>query len=90
MQKILGGILEYFLLSRTLHDFFFLNYTRTGVLDAYRRSLSNMVFGGPTAFAPIISQVVQSMRPGDQNNYYLLLILTAGQIEDLVQTEQVS
>lgn len=43
----------------------------------------------PAFFEPIVRKVIQSMTIIDQDNYYILLILTPGQIADIENTENV-
>ena len=61
-----------------------------GVIQAYRRCLPAIQLFGPTNFAPVINHVAQfaaSHTNGD--NYFILLILTDGEMTDMAQTKQV-
>jgi len=60
-----------------------------GVIQAYRRCLPAIQLFGPTNFAPVINHVAQfaaSHTNGD--NYFILLILTDGEMTDMAQTKQ--
>lgn len=60
-----------------------------GVLDAYRSSISKIVFSGPTNFCPLIDKIKTSIKNNlnpQSMNYYILLIITDGQISDMKQT----
>ncbi|NWT05053.1 CPNE1 protein, partial [Mionectes macconnelli] len=63
-----------------------------GVVDAYRQILPQIRLYGPTNFSPIINHVARfaahSMQQGTAAHYYILLIITDGEITDLDQTRQ--
>ncbi|XP_057379828.1 copine-8-like [Daphnia carinata] len=75
---------------------FFVNMTANphcfgvgGVIDAYRRCLPLIQLYGPTNFAPVINHVARfaaAHSNGDQ--YFILLILTDGEICDFPETKQ--
>ena len=64
-------------------------YGLEGVIKAYKKSVSKIVFSGPTHFSPILEKVRTSLL-GHKNlspmDYFILLIITDGQINDLKQT----
>ena len=54
------------------------------VLDTYRENVSKIKFLGPTHFAPVIEKAKQQvMASTDDKMYYILLILTDGEIHDM-------
>ncbi|XP_072412234.1 copine-1-like isoform X1 [Chiloscyllium punctatum] len=61
-----------------------------GIIDAYRNAIVNVRLYGPTNFCPIITHVSQfaaaSTQAGTAAQYYVLLIITDGEITDLDQT----
>jgi hypothetical protein len=61
-----------------------------GILDLYKYSLSSVVLHGPTVFTPLLRAVVQEIgkKPCTQQdqNYYILLIITDGVIHDMQNT----
>lgn len=61
-----------------------------GVLEAYKKTLGEIVFHGPTVFNEVISEVVHyaSVKKigQDSQRYFLLLILTDGGINDVRST----
>ena len=63
-----------------------------GVLEAYRKAVSSVVFHGPTNFHEIITLVGNSAapysqpKPGQLLRYSILLILTDGVITDMKET----
>ncbi|XP_060087039.1 RNA-binding protein 12 isoform X3 [Heteronotia binoei] len=63
-----------------------------GVVDAYRQALPQIRLYGPTNFSPIINHVARFAAHSAQQNtasqYYVLLIITDGEITDLDQTRQ--
>ncbi|KAJ7414852.1 Copine-1 [Pitangus sulphuratus] len=63
-----------------------------GVVDAYRQILPQIRLYGPTNFSPIITHVARfaahSVQQGTAAHYYILLIITDGEITDLDQTRQ--
>lgn len=62
-----------------------------GIMEAYTKSLYSTKLSGPTLFFPLISKIMskcdQSKRNND-NQYYILLILTDGQIHDMEETKR--
>ncbi|KAF1507443.1 Copine-1, partial [Eudyptula minor novaehollandiae] len=63
-----------------------------GIVDAYRQILPQIRLYGPTNFSPIINHVArfaaQSAQQGTASQYFILLIITDGEITDLDQTRQ--
>ncbi|XP_060692551.1 copine-1-like isoform X2 [Hemiscyllium ocellatum] len=61
-----------------------------GIIDAYRNAIVNVRLYGPTNFCPIITHVSRfaaaSTQAGTAAQYYVLLIITDGEITDLDQT----
>lgn len=61
-----------------------------GILEAYRTCLSQVVLYGPTNFSPVIYHVAKFAAAAQQEqgakNYYVLLILTDGEITDVANT----
>ena len=61
-----------------------------GIMNAYKGAISTVHLSGPTHFAPVISAAVTSAEQAsvDQMNqqYFILMILTDGQIEDVQKT----
>ncbi|XP_062326853.1 copine-3-like isoform X1 [Osmerus eperlanus] len=61
-----------------------------GIIEAYRLALPQVKLHGPTNFSPIINHVARLAVGGAQQNnasqYFVLLILTDGEITDLDQT----
>ena len=60
-----------------------------GVMDVYKSMVERVRFSGPTNFAPLISEAMNSVQRGYQSNkmtYSILLILTDGQITDFQET----
>ncbi|XP_078093061.1 copine-1-like isoform X3 [Mustelus asterias] len=61
-----------------------------GIIDAYRNAIVNVKLYGPTNFSPIITHVSQfaaaSTQQATAGQYYVLLIITDGEITDLDQT----
>jgi len=63
----------------------------SGILAAYRNCLMQVQLHGPTNFAPVINHVARFARSyKDGDSYFILLILTDGEITDMPQTTQVS
>uniref|UniRef100_A0A8C8DKZ1 Copine-3 n=1 Tax=Oryzias sinensis TaxID=183150 RepID=A0A8C8DKZ1_9TELE len=62
-----------------------------GIVDAYRMVLPQLRLSGPTNFSPIINHVASIASSAAQANaatqYFVLLILTDGEITDLDQTK---
>ncbi|ETE61506.1 RNA-binding protein 12 [Ophiophagus hannah] len=63
-----------------------------GIIDAYRQALPQIRLYGPTNFSPIINHVARfaahSVQEKTASQYYVLLIITDGEITDLDQTRQ--
>uniref|UniRef100_A0A8C3Y4C0 Copine-3 n=1 Tax=Catharus ustulatus TaxID=91951 RepID=A0A8C3Y4C0_CATUS len=63
-----------------------------GIVDAYRQILPQIRLYGPTNFSPIINHVARfaahSLQQGTAAQYFILLIVTDGEITDLDQTRQ--
>uniref|UniRef100_A0A452IPF0 Uncharacterized protein n=1 Tax=Gopherus agassizii TaxID=38772 RepID=A0A452IPF0_9SAUR len=63
-----------------------------GIVDAYRQALPQVRLYGPTNFSPIINHVARfaahSAQQGTAAQYFVLLIITDGEITDLDQTRQ--
>ncbi|XP_052647893.1 copine-1 isoform X5 [Harpia harpyja] len=63
-----------------------------GIVDAYRQILPQIRLYGPTNFSPIINHVARfaahSAQQGTASQYFILLIITDGEITDLDQTRQ--
>ena len=56
-----------------------------GIIQAYKNALNVVQLSGPTYFSPVINKTIQDInsRGSDNgNNYYILLIITDGQITD--------
>lgn len=80
------------------HHDFALNFNPTnpycqgieGIIDAYRRVLPTIRLSGPTNFSPIINHVstiaANAATTNNASQYFVLLILTDGEITDLDQT----
>lgn len=64
-----------------------------GIITSYRNSLSNVHLDGPTYFSPLIKNMVSLVRNETERSqssvYYVLLILTDGQIHDMDQTRDI-
>ncbi|RVE72643.1 hypothetical protein OJAV_G00039330 [Oryzias javanicus] len=62
-----------------------------GIIDAYRMVLPKLRLSGPTNFSPIINHVASIASGAAQSNaatqYFVLLILTDGEITDFDQTK---
>ncbi len=57
-----------------------------GIMDTYYNTLRNVSFDGPTYFNPIISEAMKisrMCRDMNTDNYFILLILTDGEIHDM-------
>jgi hypothetical protein len=61
-------------------------YSIQNVLLAYRSCVQKIRMFGPTYFAPIIRQTINISKMNNKNNYYILMILTDGQINDIQDT----
>ena len=62
-------------------------YSINNVINTYHDCIQNdkLTFAGPTEFAPIIQAVISKI-DNDILNYYILMILTDGVIDDLQET----
>ncbi|XP_045028437.1 copine-8 isoform X2 [Daphnia magna] len=61
-----------------------------GVIEAYRRCLPLIQLYGPTNFSPVINHVARfAAAHSNGDNYFVLLILTDGEISDFPETKQV-
>jgi len=63
-----------------------------GIMESYNYALHNAELNGPTLFCPIISEVMkicQSSKLSEDDQYYILLILTDGEIHDMDLTKKV-
>ena len=61
-----------------------------GIVNMYRQCIPQVRLYGPTCFAPVIKRVAtiaQEAHTGQGSNYYVLLILTDGEITDMEQTK---
>ena len=61
------------------------------IIKTYRESLSKVTLAAPTFFAPVIDKVISEINYDlqnrkEENHYYILLILTDGNINDMNQT----
>jgi hypothetical protein len=61
------------------------------IVAAYRNALFRVTLYGPTHFHPLLSRVVAMIKEtlGKDNVYYVLMILTDGQINDMDQTRDI-
>jgi len=60
-----------------------------GIMDAYKNAINTVALSGPTFFSPIIMKVINDIKmENKENNYYILLIITDGQITDEKETKQ--
>ena len=60
-----------------------------GVFGLYNYCLENVLFSGPTYFAPLIKKAIEhceKLYEEDRSNYTVLLILTDGSIHDMNET----
>lgn len=61
-------------------------YGLDGVIQAYKNSLTKIIFSGPTNFSPLIEKVKNTIKANlrsESMDYFILLIITDGQISDL-------
>nr|KAG5706037.1 hypothetical protein BaRGS_028146 [Batillaria attramentaria] len=59
-----------------------------GILQAYQSALPNIQLYGPTNFAPVINHVARfATATRDGSSYFVLLIITDGEITDMQQTK---
>jgi len=60
-----------------------------GIMDSYRHALPMVILSGPTFFTPCIMKTVDYVKSkGIDNAYYILLIITDGQINDMPETRR--
>lgn len=53
------------------------------ILKTYKNCIHQIELSGPTFFSPVIYKTIQDIKTkGTENNYYILLIITDGQITD--------
>lgn len=64
-------------------------FSLEGIMESYNYALHNVELNGPTLFCPILTEVmkicIKSKTEGD-DQYYILMILTDGEIHDMEQT----
>jgi hypothetical protein len=62
-------------------------YTVENILKEYRKCLTKITFAEPTNFAPIIQKAIDMCnQSNDPYTYNILMILTDGQIDDILDT----
>jgi hypothetical protein len=60
-----------------------------GIMQAYKNAIKTVSLNGPTYFSPIIRKTIEDVKSDDKgNNYYILLIITDGQIVDEGETRE--
>ena len=62
-----------------------------GIMESYNYALHNSELSGPTLFCPIITEVMkicQNSKSSEDDQYYILLILTDGEIHDMDLTKK--
>jgi hypothetical protein len=60
-----------------------------GIIRAYKNAINQVTLSGPTFFSPIIYKTIEDVKTkGAENNYYILLIITDGQITDEDSTKK--
>ena len=60
-----------------------------GIMDTYKNALSMVILSGPTYFTPSIMKTIDFVKSkGIDNAYYILLIITDGQINDMPETRR--
>jgi hypothetical protein len=64
-----------------------------GIIGAYRLALSNITLSGPTYFSPLLKSMATSVKDdimySDSSVYYIIMILTDGDIHDMDQTRDI-
>lgn len=64
-----------------------------GIINTYKKCLSRIQLDGPTYFSPLIKNMTNYVKFQTQkalsSSYYILLILTDGQIHDMQQTKDI-
>ena len=61
-------------------------------MEAYTQVLPNISFDGPTYFGPILNEMMKiagQCRDIGSDNYFILLILTDGEIHDMQVFDQI-
>ena len=59
------------------------------MLDIYKKTVNNILFSGPTCFAPCLQRFYEHcMNQMGQSQYNVLLIITDGEIHDMPQTKE--
>lgn len=65
-------------------------YGLENIISTYREVVFKLNFSGPTYFTPLIKNVINmikiNLENSNDNVYYILMILTDGQINDMPQT----
>jgi hypothetical protein len=57
------------------------------IIEVYHKCVQNILFSGPTYFAPIINKIIDNMKEqNDPREYQVLMILTDGIIQDKLDT----
>lgn len=60
-----------------------------GIMETYKNSLPMLILSGPTYFTPSIMKTIDYVKSkGIENSYYILLIITDGQITDMPETRR--
>ena len=62
-----------------------------GIMESYNYALHNSELSGPTLFCPILTEVMkicQNSKDSGDDQYYILLILTDGEIHDMDLTKK--
>ncbi|XP_040579035.2 LOW QUALITY PROTEIN: copine-8 [Lepeophtheirus salmonis] len=61
-----------------------------GIIEAYNTSLNSVQLYGPTNFSPVINHVARfaAVHQSDSSNYFVLLIITDGNITDMPNTKR--
>jgi hypothetical protein len=59
------------------------------IMDTYKNALPKLNLSGPTYFSPCIYKTIEYVRSkGIENSYYIMLIITDGQINDMPETRK--
>jgi len=83
--------------SNVVNHCFNINFTQDpnincleNVIELYRKAVYSLNFSGPTYFTPLINNVINmikyNMKSTQTEIYYILMILSDGQINDMRQT----
>ena len=60
-----------------------------GILETYKRNMRAIYMGGPTFFSCVMDVFTDFAKEGrDLKTYFVLLILTDGEIHDMVETKR--